>query len=63
MTFPDGSQIEATVHPARILLAGEARDVDVLAGGWEARMGLGLLDGWQIRMRFVEGEAVEVERL
>ena len=63
VTFPDGSQIEATVHPARTLLAGEARDVDILAGGWEARMGLNLLQGCRISMRFVEGGAVSVERL
>ena len=61
--FPDGSQIEATVHPARILLAGEAQDVDILAGGWEPRMGLTLLQGYRISMRFVEGEVVEVEHL
>ncbi len=63
VTFPDGSQIEATVHPARILLAGEAQDVDILAGGWEPRMGLRLLEGYRISMRFVEGGAVTVERL
>lgn len=62
VTFPDGSQIEATVHPARILLAGEAQDVDILAGGWEARMGLRLLDGYRISMRFVEGGSIEVVR-
>ena len=61
--FPDGSRIEATIHPARILLAGEARDVDILAGGWEARMGLKLLQGYRISMRFVEGEAVSAECL
>ena len=61
--FPDGSRIEATIHPARILLAGEAQDVDILAGGWEPRMGLRLLQGYRISMRFVEGGAVSVERL
>ena len=61
--FPDGSSVEATIHPARILLAGEARDVDILAGGWEPRMGLNLLQGYRISMRFTEGEAVHVERL
>lgn len=61
--FPDGSRVEATVHPARILLAGEAQDVDILAGGWEPRMGLKLLQGYRISMRFTEGEAVNVERL
>ncbi len=60
--FPDGSQVEAAVHPARILLAGEAQDVDILAGGWEPRMGLKLLEGYRISMRFVEGGAVSVER-
>jgi len=63
VTFPGGSQIEATVHPATILLAGEAQDVDILAGGWEPRMGLRLLEGYRISMRFVEGGAVTVERL
>ncbi len=61
--FPDGSRIEATVHPAQVLLMGEAQNVDILAGGIEPRMGMHLLDGCQIRMRFVPGEAVEVERL
>ena len=61
--FPDGSRIEATIHPARILLAGESQDVDILAGGWEARMGLKLLQGYRISMRFTEGETVRVERL
>ncbi len=61
--FPDGSSVVATIHPARILLAGEARDVDILAGGWEPRMGMHLLQGCRISMRFREGEAVNVERL
>ena len=60
--FPDGSSVVATIHPARILLAGEARDVDILAGGWEPRMGMHLLQGCRISMRFREGEAVSVER-
>lgn len=63
VTFPDGSQIEATVHSAKILLAGEAQDVEVLAGGWEPRMGLALLWGYRVSMRFVEGEVVIAERL
>ena len=63
VNFPDGSQIEATVHPAKVLLAGEAHDVDILAGGWEALMGIYLLEGCRIRMRFVAGEAVGIERL
>ncbi|MDQ2800772.1 MAG: hypothetical protein M3Y13_14170 [Armatimonadota bacterium] len=63
VTFPDGSQIKATVHPAKILLAGEAQDVELLAGGWEPRMGLRLLEGYRISMRFIEGGVVSVERL
>lgn len=63
VTFPDGSQIEATVHPAKILLAGEAQDVDILAGGIAPRMGLKLLEGYRISMKFREGEVVSVERL
>ncbi len=61
--FPDGSRITATVHPAQILLMGEAQHVDILAGGIEARMGLKLLDDCRVKMRFVPGEAVEAERL
>lgn len=61
--FPDGSRIEATVHPGQVLLAGEAQSVDILAGGIEARMGLRLLEGCKISMRFVEGGEVRVERL
>ncbi len=61
--FPDGSRIVATVHPAQILLMGEAQDVDILAGGIEPRMGLKLLDDCRVSMRFVPGEAVEAERL
>ncbi len=63
VVFPDGSRIEATVHPAQILLMGEAQSVDILAGGVEPRMGMHLLDGCRISMKFVEGEAVEAERL
>lgn len=59
VTFPDGSQIEATVHPAKILLAGEVQDVELLSGGVEPRMGLRLLEGYRISMRFVEGGAIE----
>ena len=36
--------------------------MDILAGGWEPRMGLTLLQGHRISMRFVEGGAVDVER-
>ena len=61
--FPDGSRIVATVHPAQVLLMGEAQTVDILAGGIEPRMGMHLLDGCRISMRFVPGEAVEAERL
>lgn len=61
--FPDGSRINATVHPGQVLLMGEAQDVDILAGGIEARMGMHLLDNCCISMKFVPGEAVEAERL
>ena len=37
--------------------------MDILAGGWEPRMGLKFLQGYRISMRFTEGEAVNVERL
>ena len=63
VTFPDGSHIEATVHPAKILLAGEAHDIELLVGGYEARMGMHLLEGYRISMRFVEGETMNVECL
>lgn len=63
VTFPDGSQIDATVHPAKILLAGEAVDIDILAGGHEPRMGLALLQGCRVSMKFTAGEAVSIERL
>lgn len=62
VTFPDGSQIQATTHSAQILLAGEAQDIELLTGGQEARMGLKLLWGYRISMRFVEGGAVTVEK-
>ena len=61
--FPDGSRIIATVHPAQILLMGEAQSVDILAGGIEPRMGLKLLDNCRVSMRFLPGEPVEAERL
>ncbi len=63
VTFPDGSQIDATVHPAKILLAGEAVNVDILAGGHEPRMGLALLQNCRLSMRFVAGEAIRIEWL
>ncbi len=61
--FPDGSRIVATVHPAQVLLMGEAHPVDILAGGWEARMGLALFQNCRLSMRFVPGEEVRAERL
>ena len=61
--FPDGSKIEATVHPAQVLLMGEAHSVDILAGGTHARMGMHLLNGCRISMKFVSGEPVEAEKL
>ena len=48
--FPSGSCITATVHPAQVLLMGEAHQA-------------GIPDGRRISMRFVPGEAVEAERL
>lgn len=62
VTFPDGSQIDATVHSAKILLAGEAVDVNILVGGYEPRMGLALLQGYRVSMKFAAGEAVCIER-
>lgn len=47
---PNGSCITATVHPAQVLLMGEAHQV-------------GIPDGRRISMRFVPGEAVEAKRL
>ena len=61
--FADGSQIEATAHPVQVLLAGEARDVEALAWHGEPRLGMGLLQGYQIRMAFVDGGTVSVEKL
>lgn len=63
VTFPDGSQVEATVHPTKVLLAGEEHDVDLLAGGWEPRMGIKVLWGYRMSMRFTPGDPVVVERL
>lgn len=60
--FPDGSRVEATVHPGRVLLAGEAQSVDILAGGVEARMGLALFEGCRLRIAFTEGGVIEIER-
>lgn len=60
--FPDGSQIEATVHPGQVLLAGEAHSVEVLAGGHQPRLGLALFEGCRLRIAFTEGGVVEMER-
>ena len=60
--FPDGSRVEATVHPAQVLLAGEAQSVDILAGGIEPRLGLALFEDCRLRIAFTEGGAVEMER-
>ena len=60
--FPDGSQIEASVHPAQVLLGGEAHTVNLLAGGHQPRLGLALFEGCRLRIAFTEGGAVELER-
>jgi len=59
--FPDGSRIEATVHPAQVLLAGEAHAVDLLAGGIQPRLGLALFEGCRLRIAFTEGGVIEIE--
>ena len=60
--FPDGSRVEATVHPAQVLLAGQAHAVDLLVGGHEPRLGLALFEGCRLRIAFTEGGVIEVER-
>ena len=61
--FADGSRIEAAAYPTQVLLAGEARDVEALAWHGEPRLGMALLHGYQIRMAFVDGGTVSVEKL
>ena len=61
--FADGSRIEAAVHRANVLLAGEARDAEVLAWHGEPRLGMGLLQGYRISMRFTKGGTISVEKL
>ena len=60
--FPDGSQIEATVHPGQVLLGGEAQAVDVLAGGHQPRFGLALFQNCRLSIAFTDGGAVQMER-
>ena len=60
--FPDGSRIEATVHPAQVLLGGEAHQIDLLGGGHEARLGLALFQDCRLRMAFVDGGEITIER-
>ena len=60
--FPDGSQVEATVHPAQILLAGQAHTIDLLVGGHEPRLGLALFAGCRLRIAFTEGGVIEMEQ-
>ena len=60
--FPDGSEIEATIHSAKILLAGEAHEIDLLAGGFEPRMGLALFQNCRLSMAFTEGGAIQMEQ-
>ena len=54
--------IEATVHPAEVLLGGEAQTVDVLVGGHEPRSGLALFAGCRLRTAFTEGGLIEIEQ-
>ena len=61
--FPDGSQLEATVHPAQVLLGGTVHMVDVLAGGPQPRLGLALFEGCRLRAAFTEGGVIEIQRL
>ncbi|MBV9852611.1 MAG: hypothetical protein JO250_23370 [Armatimonadetes bacterium] len=61
--FADGSRIEAAIHPAKVLLAGEARDVEALAWHGEPRLGMALMEGYRLSMRFVKGGTINVERL
>lgn len=47
----------------KVLLTGETHVVDLLAGGWELRMGIKLLWGYCMSMGFTPGELAVVERL
>ena len=60
--FPDGSRIEATVHPAEVLLGGEAHHIDLLAGGHQPRLGLALFQNCRLSIAFTNGGAVQMER-
>ncbi len=60
--FPDGGRIEATVHPAQVLLGGEAHAIDLLVGGHEPRLGLALFENCRLRIAFTEGGVIEIER-
>lgn len=52
--FPDGSRLEATVHPAPVLLSGQTRVLlNLLAGGHQPRPGLVLFEGRRLWITFV----------
>lgn len=60
--FPDGGWLEATLHPAQVLLGGKVHQVDLLAGGHEPRLGLTLFQDCRLRMTFIEGSEISIER-
>ncbi len=59
--FADGSSIEAAVYPAQALLAGEARDVEVLAWNGEPRLGMALIEGYRLTMKFIKGGTITAD--
>lgn len=56
----DGSRVILAIHAATVLWNGEQREVEVLASGGRALLGMSLLDGNDIYIRAAEGGLVTI---
>jgi clan AA aspartic protease len=59
----DDSQIPVSVHVATIVWNGEVREVRVVATGKRPLLGVGLLEGCELRVQFVAGGGVSLTEL
>jgi clan AA aspartic protease len=59
----DGSHVDIATHRASILWNGAEQSVIVLATGRHPLLGMALLDGFELRVRYAEGDRVTIEEL
>lgn len=63
VNYPPGNPTEVPLHQADVLWCGEKHTISVFAYGQHPVMGTGLLQGYCLSIRIVEGSPVVIEPL